>query len=240
MRKQIKLRAKQCFGNQRGIARLTYFIYMLIIGAVGAVVGYVSSLGGGISAAINHGNFYGIIVQGIMFGGLVSTAVSIFAFLNLGVGYCGSFLRIWQQREITLGDMFTIGFVPYWKKLGAMALSSLYIALWSMLFVIPGIIKTFSYAMVPYILVEMPSVGASEAIDLSKRMMRGYKWKLFVLNLSFIGWDLLNAFTFGILGILFVEPYKATANAGFYEMVRDNALANGIIRVEGDTDTNSI
>ena len=86
----------------------------------------------------------------------------------------------------------------------------------------------------------MPSVGASEAIDLSKRIMRGYKWKLFVLNLSFIGWDLLNAFTFGILGILFVEPYKATANAGFYEMVRDNALANGIIRVEGDTDTNTI
>ena len=85
MRKQIKLRAKQCFGNQRGIARLTYFIYMLIIGAVSAVVGYASSLGGGISAAINHGNFYGIIVQGIMFGGLVSTAVSIFAFLNLGV-----------------------------------------------------------------------------------------------------------------------------------------------------------
>lgn len=90
--------------------------------------------------------------------------------------------------------------------------------LWSLLFIIPGIIAAYSYAMTPYILAEHPEYGALEAIRMSKEMMRGNKMRLFILNLSFIGWILLSILTCG-LGMLAVTPYMQAANAAFYREV---------------------
>lgn len=236
MREQIKLRAKECIRSQRGTSILIYFIYTLIVSGASLLISYLNGAEALFYGIANGMDFETILSSMGSFssGNLIYTLLEVFVFLNLSVGFCGAFLRIWQRRETRLDDMFRLGFVPYWKKLGAMALVSVYTTLWTMLFVIPGIVKGFSYAMTQYILIEMPSVDANEAIGLSKRMMRGFKWKLFVLNLSFIGWDLLNALTFGILGVVFVEPYKAASKAGFYEMVRDNAIANGIIQPESN------
>ena len=100
----------------------------------------------------------------------------------------------------------------------AMLLVGLFTFLWSLLFVIPGIIKMFSYAMTPYIIAENPEIDAMAAIDKSREMMNGHKAELFFLRLSFIGWFILGAIT--IVGFVFVLPYYQTAEANFYVELR--------------------
>ena len=103
-------------------------------------------------------------------------------------------------------------------------LRDLYIILWSLLFIIPGIIKGYSYMLVPYILAEEPAMDNKEAFRLSREMMDGNKWHAFCLDLSFIGWHILNVFTFGLLGIFYVKPYQATASAEMYIAIRDHFM----------------
>ena len=99
--------------------------------------------------------------------------------------------------------------------------------LWSLLCVVPGIVKAYSYRMVPYIIAESPDMDQREAFRLSRSMMDGNKWRVFVYDLSFIGWEILNAFTFGFLGLFYVNPYKATADAELYAQIRDEFLGRG-------------
>ena len=93
----------------------------------------------------------------------------------------------------------------------------LYILLWSLLFVIPGIVKMYEYRLVPYILAEYPEMSKEQALSLSRNLMMGEKGRAFGLDFSFIGWEILNALTFGILGIFYVTPYRYSTNAAFYE-----------------------
>ena len=96
----------------------------------------------------------------------------------------------------------------------------LYTVLWSMLFIIPGIVKSYEYQMIPYLLADNPQMTKEEAFAESKRMMQGQKWNAFVLDLSFIGWDILSGMTMGILGIFYVQPYKDGTHAALYEALR--------------------
>lgn len=89
--------------------------------------------------------------------------------------------------------------------------------LWTMLFIIPGIVKSFEYLMMPYLLAENPNLTRQEAFRLSEQMMTGNKWKAFMLNLSFIGWNILSGITCGLVGIFYVEPYKNLTFAALYE-----------------------
>lgn len=93
----------------------------------------------------------------------------------------------------------------------------LYLILWFMLFIIPGVVKAYEYFMIPYLLTENPNLTKEEAFALSKQMMKGQKWKTFVLNLSFVGWDLLSACTLGILNIFYVAPYRNLTFAALFE-----------------------
>lgn len=103
-------------------------------------------------------------------------------------------------------------------------LRGLFIFLWSLLFIIPGIVASYSYSMTAYIMVEHPQYGAYEAITRSKQLMRGNKWRLFCLHFSFIGWRFLSALTCGI-GLLWLNPYIEAANAAFYqEISNDNKV----------------
>lgn len=97
-------------------------------------------------------------------------------------------------------------------------LKTLYISLWSLLFIIPGIIATYRYSMTPFILTENPDLSPDEAIARSKELMKGNKWRLFCLYFSFIGWDILCALTLGILSF-WVAPYKHAAEAAFYRSI---------------------
>ncbi len=103
------------------------------------------------------------------------------------------------------------------------------IYLWSLLFIIPGIIKTCEYRLIPYILAVRPDIDRKEAFRLSKILMDGYKWKSFVLDLSFWGWNILAAYTMGILGIVYVYPYMNATYVEFYSFTRAMALQKGLI-----------
>ncbi|MBP3265389.1 MAG: DUF975 family protein [Clostridiales bacterium] len=101
-----------------------------------------------------------------------------------------------------------------------MFLRDVYIVLWSLLFVIPGIIKSYEYKMIPYILSENPEMTTEQAFAESKKLMTGNKWKAFVLDLSFILWDIASAATCGLLGLFWVAPYKASTQAALYEAIK--------------------
>ncbi len=103
----------------------------------------------------------------------------------------------------------------------------LYVFLWSLLFIIPGIIKAYEYRMVPYILGDNPNIDREEAFALSNMLMQGNKGKAFVLDLSFLGWYILNGLTLGILGIFYVNPYVKQTNAALYLKLK------GLQTVEG-------
>lgn len=112
-----------------------------------------------------------------------------------------------------------------------MFVKSFYNFLWS-LTIIGGLIKTYSYLMVPYILAENPSIKANTAITLSRKMMKGHKWEAFVCSLSFIGWSMLEVFTMGLSGICFSNPYKACFFAEYYVYIRGEAKKNQIENVD--------
>ncbi len=101
-----------------------------------------------------------------------------------------------------------------------MFLRDVYIVLWSLLFVIPGIIKSYEYKMIPYLLSENPEMTTEQAFAESKKLMTGNKWKAFVLDLSFILWDIASAATCGLLGLFWVAPYKASTQAALYEAIK--------------------
>ena len=103
----------------------------------------------------------------------------------------------------------------------------LYTILWTLLFIIPGIVKSYEYQMIPYLLAENPQMSKEQAFAESKRMMDGQKWNAFVLDLSFIGWHILSGITCGLLGIFYVQPYVDATHAALYETLRYGAPFNG-------------
>lgn len=112
----------------------------------------------------------------------------------------------------------------YMNSVKIMFFKGLYTFLWTLLFVIPGIIKSYEYKQVPYILAENPDITKEEAFARSKQMMSGNKWKAFVLDLSFLGWEILNTMTIGILGIFYVKPYEYQTEAAFYEALKQETM----------------
>ena len=105
-----------------------------------------------------------------------------------------------------------------------MFLRNIYNALWY-LTIVGGVIKTYEYRMIPYILAENPKIKRKEAFELSKQMMRGNKWKTFILDMSFFGWNFLSVLTFGILSILYVNPYNAATMTELYVALKKQTIA---------------
>ena len=99
----------------------------------------------------------------------------------------------------------------------------IYVCLWSLLLIIPGIVKSYEYRMIPYLLAENPEMSREDAFATSKAMMDGQKWKAFVLDLSFIGWEILSLLTIGLLGVFYVGPYKHSTRAALYEALKINS-----------------
>lgn len=175
------------------------------------------------------------------------------------LGYAKFNLNLIDQKPVAVSDLFS-----QFNRLGAgfcmNFLIGLYTTLWSLLFIIPGIVKSYSYAMTPYILAEAPEMTANEAITKSKQIMHGNKWRLFCLNFSFIGWRLLSivptlfllplaligtigsllwlllAFVSIFVFNLFLMPYTEAAHAAFYREISsachsDTDIEFGIVTV---------
>ena len=102
---------------------------------------------------------------------------------------------------------------------------TIYTFLWGLLLIIPGIIKSYEYRMIPYILADHPDMSQKEVFAKSKELMKGQKWRAFVLDLSFIGWEILSLLTARVLGVLYVTPYRDMTNAALYERLEYGNLA---------------
>lgn len=230
-RADLKTRAKFAFKRNYWTAVLVAFV-MTIFGAVGSG----GNAAKGISDGYNSGGSaeavaFSLVVAAIAaISGLVLLILSIFVGNALEVGGCRFFItnQTEQAQAGTLAYAFKSG--NYGNIILTIFLRDLYTILWSLLFVIPGIIKSYEYFMVPYILAENPAMNRKEAFLISKKMMMGQKWNAFVLDLSFLGWRCLEAITFGILGIFYVEPYVQATRAELYAYNRTIAYQNGYIR----------
>lgn len=142
--------------------------------------------------------------------------------LPIMYGFAVLFLKLLRGGDLNIGSMFD-GFQDYGRILGTVLLQFVYTFLWSLLLVVPGVIKWYSYSMTSYILLDEPELKNNAAIEKSMAMMEGHKMRLFLLDLSFIGWALLSSlFTLGI-GFFFLQPYVSTAHAAFYEDLKGNA-----------------
>ncbi|SFJ37611.1 hypothetical protein TPDSL_11330 [Terrisporobacter petrolearius] len=135
-----------------------------------------------------------------------------------------------REEEKTLDSLIFIYKSGQLKNtIFTMFMKGLFQFLWSLLFIIPGIIKSYEYRMIPYILSENPEISRERAFEISKKMMKGNKWNTFVLDLSFLGWQILSGITIGILGIFYVNPYVESTNAELYAYLREDALKNGYV-----------
>lgn len=160
--------------------------------------------------------------------GAVSLAVilrDVFLFQMLLVGACRFYVenRDYKAPVSKLLFGFQSGF--YGNSVLVMFMKNLFVALWTLLFVIPGIVMSYAYRMVPYILAEQPDIDYREALRISKEMMYGQKWEAFFLDLSFIGWLIVGAVTCGIAGIFYVKPYVDATNVELYVTLREDWFA---------------
>ena len=204
---------------------------LVIKGDDGAVVFSGDMKDGKEAIGLALGIFAVIFGAVMFFVCVIGTLLDIFVINPVRVGGYNFFNR---QREGTsrftnIFGGFTHG--HYKASIRNMFLKGLYETLWSMLFIIPGIIKSYSYWMVPYITAANPNLSASRAFEISKKTMSGNKWRTFVLELSFIGWDLLACLTFGI-GFYFLAPYKETTYAELYGALKQKAITEGIATEE--------
>lgn len=183
----------------------------------------------------SEGQNYEVSFLEIAVAGIMAATVGIFIFLvafaavfvvdvfllnPLSVGGCRFMVKsvadVAQVKEIAYGFDHS-----YRNVVKVMFFRELYIFLWTLLFVIPGIVKMFQYYMVPYILTEYPDMEYREALQMSRDMMEGNKWKTFVLGLSFILWDFFGVITFGIGEILYVQPYRQLTFAALYAKLKE-------------------
>lgn len=155
-----------------------------------------------------------IVSSVIPLGGLVIDGA-------LAFGFASVFLALSRKHTPDIKVLFKgfYSFDMFLNALVARLLTILFTLLWAILFIVPGIIAAISYSQVFFILADDPSITASDAIDKSKKMMFGYKWKYFCLGLRFIGWAILCIFTVGI-GFLWLVPYMQTTFAKFHDDIK--------------------
>lgn len=173
-----------------------------------------------------------IFVVAFVVAFIIAQGVSIVFYNVLQVGLNRYFLEN-REHKTSIGQLF-YGFANgrYGANVWVMFLRSLYIWAWSLLFYIPGIVKSYSYMLVPYILAENPSLDSGRVLELSRKMMHGHKWEAFVLQWSFFGWELLAFFTTGILNVLYINPYMQATYAEFYSAVKAEARMKGIVQAD--------
>lgn len=214
-------------GHSRGV-----FSQLAVYASSGVMLSNIASA----LVSLMHSRSAGITI--LIIGGLLLVIfVSIFIFSIINATIKRIFLEGRLYDSVPAERAWFFLRVRKWFHVSmTLLLSSVYYSLWS-LTVIGMVVKRYSYLMVPYIVAENPAIGARDAITLSRRMMDGHKWEAFVLQMSFIGWNLLDFISLGLVGIFYANPYREAAFAEYYAYVRGEAIKNQIPGYENLNDS---
>lgn len=217
-RAELKMRGNMAFKKNY----VSAVVVALLMGIFGTVSGESSARRVSENSDIYSGNLFNV---GMITGLLAGIATVVILIVLVAKVFVGNLLKMGGYRFFilnqtaqpgigTLLDGFRSG--HYVNIVLTMFLRDLFTALWSLLLVVPGIVKHYEYLMVPYIIAENPAMDYKEAFQISKQMMDGEKMEAFIMDLSFLGWYLLSAVTCGLLAIFYVNPYVQASFAEMY------------------------
>lgn len=231
-RAELKMRGNMAFKKNY----VSAVVVALLMGIFGTVSGESSARRVSENSDIYSGNLFNV---GMITGLLAGIATVVIRIVLVAKVFVGNLLKMGGYRFFilnqtaqpgigTLLDGFRSG--HYVNIVLTMFLRDLFTALWSLLLVVPGIVKHYEYLMVPYIIAENPAMDYKEAFQISKQMMDGEKMEAFIMDLSFLGWYLLSAVTCGLLAIFYVNPYVQASFAEMYTFNKQKAYQEGYIR----------
>ena len=208
-----KERAISSLDHKWGESAILVLIYLLIGGTVSCGTGLLMTTTSEITSKLTS-NIFSHLLNPMSWGVTIT------------------FLEVSRGMKVNYGNL-TKGYHDFTRIFLTILLKGIYTLLWSLLLIIPGIVKSYSYAMTEFVLVDRPDLAYNEAIEESMRLMQGNKWRLFVLDLSFLGWALLCILTLGI-GYLFLAPYMEVAHAHFYADLKadDQEFSDDTITIE--------
>lgn len=231
-RAELKMRGNMAFKKNY----VSAVVVALLMGIFGTVSGESSARRVSENSDIYSGNLFNV---GMITGLLAGIATVVILIVLVAKVFVGNLLKMGGYRFFilnqtaqpgigTLLDGFRSG--HYVNIVLTMFLRDLFTALWSLLLVVPGIVKHYEYLMVPYIIAENPAMDYKEAFQISKQMMDGEKMEAFIMDLSFLGWYLLSAVTCGLLAIFYVNPYVQASFAEMYTFNKQKAYQEGYTR----------
>lgn len=231
-RAELKMRGNMAFKKNY----VSAVVVALLMGIFGTVSGESSARRVSENSDIYSGNLFNV---GMITGLLAGIATVVILIVLVAKVFVGNLLKMGGYRFFilnqtaqpgigTLLDGFRSG--HYVNIVLTMFLRDLFTTLWSLLLVVPGIVKHYEYLMVPYIIAENPAMDYKEAFQISKLMMDGEKMEAFIMDLSFLGWYLLSAVTCGLLAIFYVNPYVQASFAEMYTFNKQKAYQDGYIR----------
>lgn len=232
-RAELKMRGNMAFKKNY----VSAVVVALLMGIFGTVSGESSARRVSENSDIYSGNLFNV---GMITGLLAGIATVVILIVLVAKVFVGNLLKMGGYRFFilnqtaqpgigTLLDGFRSG--HYVNIVLTMFLRDLFTTLWSLLLVVPGIVKHYEYLMVPYIIAENPAMDYKEAFQISKQMMDGEKMEAFIMDLSFLGWYLLSAVTCGLLAIFYVNPYVQASFAEMYTFNKQKAYPGGIYPV---------
>lgn len=231
-RAELKMRGNMAFKKNY----VSAVVVALLMGIFGTVSGESSARRVSENSDIYSGNLFNV---GMITGLLAGIATVVILIVLVAKVFVGNLLKMGGYRFFilnqtaqpgigTLLDGFRSG--HYVNIVLTMFLRDLFTTLWSLLLVVPGIVKHYEYLMVPYIIAENPAMDYKEAFQISKQMMDGEKMEAFIMDLSFLGWYLLSVVTCGLLAIFYVNPYVQASFAEMYTFNKQKAYQDGYIR----------
>lgn len=184
------------------------------------------------------GLFGGMMLGVVVVAVVIGICLVIFVFNPLEIGARRFFYRNINEKA----ELKEVGFGfdrNYMGSVKTMFLRDLYTVLWTLLFIIPGIVKRYEYRMIPYLLAENPEMSTDEAFAISKRMMYGNKLNAFWFDLTFIGWEILGAITFGIVNLFWVNPYYNQSAAMLYDAIKIDDYNRQSTNWQADNESNT-
>ncbi|MCI8890025.1 MAG: DUF975 family protein [Eubacterium sp.] len=240
--------------DSKTLLRLNYWPFVLVAFIHTIVVGSSARRGSGANAAGDWRNlyeggysygydsyyvlrdivrsllpFFGLALVTVMGLWVIMILLDIFVLSPIEVG-CKRYMTMARSVKPEFGEMAFVFKNCYANVVKTMFLKSLYTFLWTLLFVIPGVVKAYEYRMIPYLMAEYPDMASDEAFRISREMMTGNKWEAFVLDLSFIGWNLLSTITLGLVGVFYAGPYQMLTNAALYLTLKETHPSFGYVQ----------